>query len=633
MPAFRDLSIKRKLTFSGVATSIVVLMLASAAFAAYLLTTYREDTIANLESTAFIVATNCTVTLSVDDAEAAEQLLSVLAKQPAISAAGIFDAANKPFASYLRTDVGPALLPTIPSPDGHHFIDGDLLVFEPITYEGNRLGTIFIRSDTEALNNKLRNGGLLVLLVMLISSLLAYLLSVKLQAFVSDPILQLAQTARVISSQRDYTLRAKSTSRDEVGRLVDAFNQMLEALQHEISERHEAQEQAAILARFPNENPNQILRFTKDGTVAYANPPAAVLLDFWQVEVGDDLPEVWKQKVIEVFASGESEEIELVNDDAHIFSLTFAPVVEHGYLNIYGRNITARRQSEIALNNSKAELEEAHSQLQAHQAQMLQAEKMTSIGQLAAGVAHELNNPIAFIFSNFSTLEEYVQDLSMLLASYDTLEEYINQADEHNINTTRQQIKQLKEDLDLDFLLTDIDELISESRDGVERVRNIVLNLKELSHVDKDQQMPTNLNQSLESTLTLVHGDLIKKAELVKEFGELPEVLCYPRELNQAFMGMLLNAAQAIEDKGQIKIRTYHDNGYVCVDITDTGSGMPPDVQKRIFEPFYTTKDVGSGTGMGLSMAYNTIVTQHGGQLLVDSKEGTGTTFTVKIPT
>lgn len=631
MLSFRDLSIKRKLTISGVATSIVVLLLASIAFATYELLTYREATISSLKSTAFVMGTNCTVTLSFEDKDAAELLLGSLSSVPAISAAGVYDVQGKLFSQYLR-DNDSALLPPIPQADGHYFANSDLLIFQPIVYDGERLGTIFLRSDTEALNTRLRNGGLLALLVMVFSSLLAYALSSKLQALVSEPIAQLAHTARVISNQRDYTLRAKLINQDETGRLVEAFNQMLEELQHEMAQRQQAQEQISILARFPDENPNPIMRVTRNGLVVYANLSASPLLAHWQIEVGDQLPSEWLQRVTSAFTVDDSEESELIIDEDQILSLILTPVSEHDYLNIYGRNITNRRQTENALRQSNDELERAHRKMQDQQAQMLQSEKMASIGQLAAGVAHELNNPVAFIFSNFSTLEQYIQDLSLLFASYNSLEEHIEQNDDVNIKATQDKIRQQKEDYDLSFLLSDIDELIAESRVGVERVRNIVLDLKNFSHVDKNQQMSVNLNESLTSTLNIVQGELAKKAEVLLEFGNVPVVLCYPRELNQALMSMVLNAAQAIEERGKIKIRTYQDNRFACIDISDDGIGISSETQKRIFEPFFTTKDVGSGTGMGLTVAYNTIVTQHRGQLLVNSKEGKGTTFTAKIP-
>ena len=233
MQTFRDLSIKRKLTLSGVATSVVVLVLASIVFAVHEYMAFRDDTVAHRESTAFIVGSNCTVTLTFEDPEIAAELLSALEKQPYIAAAAVYDATGTLFARYLRADTSPALVPASPRADDYYIEDDGLMVFKPIIYEDERLGTIFLRSDTEALNAELRDIGLLILLVLAVSSLLAYLLSVRLQAFVSEPVAQLAQTARVITSQHDYTLRAKSGGRDEVGRLVEAFNQMLEELQRE----------------------------------------------------------------------------------------------------------------------------------------------------------------------------------------------------------------------------------------------------------------------------------------------------------------------------------------------------------------------------------------------------------------
>jgi signal transduction histidine kinase len=266
------------------------------------------------------------------------------------------------------------------------------------------------------------------------------------------------------------------------------------------------------------------------------------------------------------------------------------------------------------------------------EAQLMQSDKMASIGSLAAGVAHEINNPMGFISSNLGTLGEYVRDLSSLLTSYGELEELIAQGELEKARETLQSIRQQKEELDLQFLLEDIGNLIGESREGAERVRRIVQNLKEFSHIDREEKALANLNDGLESTLNIVWNELKYKATVEKAYGDLPQVPCYPQELNQVFMNLLVNAAQAIEEKGTIAIRTYLEDEQVCVEIADTGKGMPPEVQKRIFEPFFTTKPVGKGTGLGLTMAYNIVVDKHGGQILVNSKEGVGTTFTIRIP-
>ena len=266
------------------------------------------------------------------------------------------------------------------------------------------------------------------------------------------------------------------------------------------------------------------------------------------------------------------------------------------------------------------------------ESQLLQSEKMASVGQLAAGIAHEINNPMGFIFSNLRTLSEYIEDITNLLEAYKRLEESV---DAGALEKAQDQLKALsikKEGLDLEYLLDDIDELITESRDGADRVRKIVLNLKEFSHVGREEKMPANINKGLDSTINIVWNELKYKATLEKDYGEIPQVSCYMQEINQVFMNLLVNASQAIEEQGAIKIRTYEEEGHICIDIADTGRGMPPEVQKRIFEPFYTTKEVGEGTGLGLSMGYRIVVEKHGGDLLVESEQGVGTTFTIKLP-
>ena len=277
------------------------------------------------------------------------------------------------------------------------------------------------------------------------------------------------------------------------------------------------------------------------------------------------------------------------------------------------------------------EIQEAYDELKQAQAQLLQSEKLASIGQLAAGVAHEINNPMSFIISNFGTLQEYVQDLSSLIQSYIALEEQLNGGDADQTRALRDEIARQKQEIDLQYVLEDLNNLIAESREGAERVRKIVQDLKEFSHVDQEEKMPTDLNKGIESTLNIVWNELKYKVTVEKDFGEIPEVMGYPMELNQVFMNLFVNAGQAIEDQGTIAIRTCQEDGYACVIISDTGTGMPPEVVKKIFEPFFTTKDVGKGTGLGLSMAYN-IVQKHDGEISVDSQEGVGTTFTIKIP-
>ncbi|MFT5377686.1 MAG: two-component system NtrC family sensor kinase [Candidatus Latescibacterota bacterium] len=264
--------------------------------------------------------------------------------------------------------------------------------------------------------------------------------------------------------------------------------------------------------------------------------------------------------------------------------------------------------------------------------QLLLSEKMASIGQLAAGVAHEINNPMSFIFSNLSTLKDYVEDITSLLAVYEKLENAAIKASIESIQPEIAELEKAKKDLEIDYLLADIRDLVEESSSGAVRVQDIVINLKQFSHTGHDEKTLENLNEGLESTISIVWNELKYKVSLEKNYGEIPGVLCFPQEVNQVFMNLLVNAGQAIEDSGEIKVRTYEEEEYVCVDLADTGKGMSPEMQSRVFEPFFTTKDIGEGTGLGLSVSYQIIVEKHGGLLLVDSKEGSGTTFTVKLP-
>ena len=296
-------------------------------------------------------------------------------------------------------------------------------------------------------------------------------------------------------------------------------------------------------------------------------------------------------------------------------------------------DITDRKEAEDELRRSRDALERVNEELKENQAQLLQSEKMASVGQLAAGVAHEINNPMGFISSNLGMMGEYIEDLSGLIEVYGKLEGHVRSGKDDGASELLSEVEGKKEEIDIEYLLSDSENLVKESREGAERVLKIVRDLKEFSHVDKEEKMPADLNSGIESTLNIVWNEIKYNATVDKEYGDIPKVDCFPMELNQVFMNMLVNAAQAIEDgQGTITIKTRQEGDFVLVSIADTGKGMPPEVQQRIFEPFYTTKDVGKGTGLGLNMAYNIVVKKHGGDILVDSAEGVGTTFTVKIP-
>jgi signal transduction histidine kinase len=275
----------------------------------------------------------------------------------------------------------------------------------------------------------------------------------------------------------------------------------------------------------------------------------------------------------------------------------------------------------------EAELTALNEQLSMAQAQLLQSEKLASIGQLAAGVAHEINNPISFVFSNFGTLQTYVASLLRVLARYEAAEPFIADAD------VARGIAELREEVDLAFLQEDVLALMAESRDGIERVRKIVQDLKDFSRVDAHQQWQwADLHQGIDSTLNIVNNEVKYKADIVKEYGAIPEVECLPSQINQVIMNIVVNGAQAIEGRrGRITIRTGASGGNVWIEIADNGCGIPQAIQSRIFDPFFTTKPIGTGTGLGLSLSYG-IIQKHRGRIEMQSEEGVGTTFRIELP-
>ena len=274
-----------------------------------------------------------------------------------------------------------------------------------------------------------------------------------------------------------------------------------------------------------------------------------------------------------------------------------------------------------------AELQKALAEVERTREQLLQSEKMSAIGQLAAGVAHEINNPVGFVSSNLGSLQQYVGKLTDLIDRYDARFAALNPPE-----AVREEIRQLKKQADLDFLRSDIGDLLAESMEGLDRVKKIVRDMKTFSHVDHAEWQEADLNEVLESTLTVVWHELKYKAEVVRQYGELPRVRCLPAQLSQVLMNILVNAAQAIErSPGRIVLATRPHAGGVELVIEDNGKGMSEDVARRIFEPFFTTKPVGKGTGLGMSISYE-IVKRHGGEIRVDSRPGEGSRFTVRLP-
>ncbi|MCK5226840.1 MAG: GHKL domain-containing protein, partial [Desulfobulbaceae bacterium] len=278
------------------------------------------------------------------------------------------------------------------------------------------------------------------------------------------------------------------------------------------------------------------------------------------------------------------------------------------------------------LETKNNELQKAYTELKQTQGRLLQQEKMASIGQLAAGVAHEINNPVGFITSNLGSLKKYTGRLDEFIALQE--EALTACRDMELTESLAEQRKKMK----LDFILEDIVDLIKDSLDGCERVKKIVRDLKGFSRVDQAERKFADIQECMETTLNIVWNELKYKTTIEKDYGEIEPIACYPQQLNQVFMNLLVNAAGAIEKEGTIFIKTWQDDAFIYTSIADTGRGISPEHLNRIFEPFFTTKEVGKGTGLGLSIVYDIITKNHGGDITVESEIGKGTTFTVKLP-
>ena len=284
-----------------------------------------------------------------------------------------------------------------------------------------------------------------------------------------------------------------------------------------------------------------------------------------------------------------------------------------------------KKRSHEELDHAYQDLEEAHDKLKTAQSNLVEAEKMASLGQLTAGIAHEINNPINFVSANVSPLKKDLDDLTALLQKYETLHE------QEDLKPHLEEIEKLREELEPEFLYQEINSLLNGIGDGAHRTKEIVQGLRNFSRLDEDSRKSVDVREGLKSTLVILRNEMKDRIELKTDLGEIPLIECYPGKLNQVFMNLIGNAIQAIEGKGEIHIRTWSEKENIFISIRDSGKGMSSEVQQRIFEPFYTTKDVGKGTGLGLSISFG-IIENHGGEIKVESEEGKGSEFVIRLP-
>jgi signal transduction histidine kinase len=272
---------------------------------------------------------------------------------------------------------------------------------------------------------------------------------------------------------------------------------------------------------------------------------------------------------------------------------------------------------------------EAHEKLKQTQSALVQTEKLAGLGQMVAGVAHEINNPLAFVSNNVAVLQRDIKAIAVLLKLYGELE---NATPEQSA-ALKTEIRDLADRIDLAYTLSNLDEMLVRSRDGLKRIQQIVKDLRDFARLDAGDLHETDLNAGIESTVNIVRG-LAKKKQITLELelGAVPQVACYPAKINQVVMNLVTNAIDATDTGGRVSVRSAPGaNGDIRIEVADTGKGIPREIRERIFDPFFTTKPIGQGTGLGLSISYG-IVRDHGGTIDVDSEVGKGTKFVITLP-
>ena len=400
-------------------------------------------------------------------------------------------------------------------------------------------------------------------------------------------------------------------------------------------ERYQDKEEILRLASHPRLNPEPVIELSPEGGVTYLNPAAEKRFPDLAA-LGLEHP-LLKGLGTQLAAAASGEQREIVSETA-LGDVTYEQHVyyvrEINLVRIHVLDISERKRAEQEVRNyideltrANGELKKLNARLAQVQTQLMQSEKMASIGMLAAGVAHEINNPIGYIRSNLGALDNYIGKFIDVLDAYEKVERSMPDRSELFAGT-----EELKGRVELAYIRQDVMALLHESHEGVDRVTKIVQDLKDFSRIETEEQwMPENIHHGIDSTLNVIWNELKYKCEVVKEYGELPDIDCLPSQLNQVFMNLLVNAAQAIEARGTITIRTGQEGERVWVAVSDTGQGIPPENIPHLFDPFFTTKPVGKGTGLGLSVSYN-IVEKHHGRIEVQSEVGNGTTFRVWLP-
>ncbi|MGR3317050.1 MAG: ATP-binding protein [Candidatus Anammoxibacter sp.] len=435
--------------------------------------------------------------------------------------------------------------------------------------------------------------------------------------------------------------------KQETQKLLDEYVNKLKKVvaekAKEINLRKSADKQVHKLFTAVEQSPSPVVITDTDGNIEYVNPKFTLTTGYTAADVIGKKPSILKsgkqshevyQKLWATISSGVEWHGELHNKkksgelywvSSSISAVKNTDGIITNYINV-SEDITRRKLAEDALIEAKDKAEKVSDELQIEitkRKELEQTAKLAAVGKLAAGIAHEINNPLSFIYANLENLNKFSLKVRSLIDVYDELD---------MPEETRKAIEEKKEEINYTYLKSRIIDMIEKSIDGADRMKKIVMDMKTFSRVDRADVEDANINEAIDATLGIMVHEYKDRIEIKKEYDEqLPTFKCFISKLNQVFLNILANACQAIDGKGVISVRTHRDGDNIVIDIKDSGSGMPDDVMAKIFDPFFTTKPVGQGTGMGLSICHD-IIQQHNGELSVESKIGEGTTFTITIP-
>lgn len=485
---------------------------------------------------------------------------------------------------------------------------------------------------------------------------LTFLIAWKMTDHLIKPLGDLKEKARALG-KGNFDVRIENVTQDEIGELAATFNQMAEHLSHITVKRDYFDSIISNIAAL-------LIVLDQEGRILFINP--ALLADLGYAE--EDL----LGKSVDILL-GESQDgsglkadelVKLVRLGAvldydtcfqtkqgHcvpiILSGSMLPDIEGkpGNMVLIAKNATERKKAEAVLEKANADLrkneralkhmmfdmKKTYDELKSTHAQLMQSEKLASLGQLSAGVAHEINNPLGYIANNITVISEYIAAYQDVADVAGQLREAIEAEDWEKAKEKSRTLNQLEEQLNLEYIHNDCKKVVQETITGTDRIKRIVQDLKTFARKDAGQMELHSVEEVIEGVINIVWNEIKYRAELKKEYGNLPLIRCNPQKLGQVFIALLVNASQAIKDNGEIKIRTYIEDSYACIDISDTGCGIDQEHLSHIFEPFFTTKPVGIGTGLGLSVSHE-IITAHNGELEVTSELGRGTTFTIRLP-